>query len=129
MRTSHTVALSVIAGLTLGAAGIEILHAQAKPKAYNIVLVTINDQEKYLNEFAPVITKSLQAAGGKYIVRGGKTTPVAGEPPTPRVVVVQFESMDKAQEWAASPAAKAAHAIGDKYATFKSDFLVEGMPE
>jgi uncharacterized protein (DUF1330 family) len=126
MSTQYTVALSVIAGLALGAAGVEALHAQAKPVAYTIVFNTVNDQEKYMNEFGPAITKSLQDAGGKYLVRGGKTIPMHGAPPAARVVVVQFESVDKAQAWAASPAAKAAYAIGEKYATL-NDFIVEGV--
>jgi uncharacterized protein (DUF1330 family) len=92
------------------------------------VLNTVNDQEKYMNEFAPAITKTLQDAGGKYLVRGGKTIPMHGAPPAPRIVVVQFESIDKAQAWAASPAAKAAYAIGEKYATL-NDFLVEGVSQ
>jgi uncharacterized protein (DUF1330 family) len=126
MRTQYTVALSVIAGLAVGVTTIEVLHAQAKPMAYAIVLNTVNDQEKYMSEFAPVITKALQDAGGKYLVRGGKSIPMHGAPPAPRVVVVQFESIDKAQAWAASPAAKAAYAIGEKYATL-NDFMVEGV--
>jgi uncharacterized protein (DUF1330 family) len=126
MRTQYTVALSVIAGLALGVTTIEVLHAQAKPVAYAIVLNTVNNQEKYINEFAPAITKALQDAGGKYLVRGGKSIPMHGAPPAPRVVVVQFESLDKAQAWADSPAAKAAYAIGEKYATL-NDFLVEGV--
>jgi uncharacterized protein (DUF1330 family) len=128
MRTQYTAALSVIAGLALGAAGIEILHAQAKPMAYSIVLNTVNDQEKYMKEFAPAITKTLPDAGGKYLVRGGKTIPMHGAPPAPRIVVVQFESIDKAQAWAASPAAKDAYAIGEKYAIL-NDFLVEGVSQ
>ena len=126
MSTQYTVALSVIAGLALGAATIEVLHAQAKPMAYAIVFNTVNDQEKYMNEFAPAITKALQDAGGKYLVRGGKSIPMHGAPPAPRVVVVQFESLDKAQAWWASPATKAVYAIGEKYATL-NDFIVEGV--
>jgi uncharacterized protein (DUF1330 family) len=126
MRTQYTVALSVIAGLALGAAGIKVLHAQAKPMAYSIVFVTVNDQEKYMNEFAPAITKTLQDAGAKYLVRGGKSIPMHGAPPATRIVVAQFESIDRAQEWAASPATKAAYAIGEKYATL-NDFIVEGV--
>jgi uncharacterized protein (DUF1330 family) len=125
MRTQYTVALSVIAGLALGAATIEVLHAQAKPMAYVIVFNTVNDREKYMSEFGPAITKSLQDASGKYLVRGGKSIPINGAPPAARVVVVQ-ESTDKAQAWAASPAAKAAYAIGEKYATL-NDFIVEGI--
>ena len=126
MRSQYTVALSVVAGLALGGTGIEVLYAQAKPMAYSIVFNTVNDQEKYMNEFAPAITKALQDAGGKYLVRGGKSIPMHGTPPAPRVVVVQFESLEKAQAWLASPATKAAYAIGEKYATL-NDFLVEGV--
>jgi uncharacterized protein (DUF1330 family) len=35
-------------------------------------------------------------------------------------------SIDEAQEWFNSPANKAAQAIGDKYATFRS-YVVEGV--
>jgi uncharacterized protein (DUF1330 family) len=94
--------------------------------AYSIVFVTVNDQEKYMNEFAPAITKTLQDAGAKYLVRGGKSIPMHGAPPATRVVVAQFESIDRAQAWAASPATKAAYAIGEKYATL-NDFIVEGV--
>jgi uncharacterized protein (DUF1330 family) len=60
---------------------------------------------------------SVEEAGGKFLARGGKTIPMHGTPPAPRVVIVQFDSLDKAQAWANSPAAKAAFAIGAKYAT------------
>jgi uncharacterized protein (DUF1330 family) len=103
-----------------------MLHAQARPMAYSIALVTVTDQDKYMSEFAPTITKTLQDAGAKYIVRGGKVTPVVGTPPATRIVVLQFENIDKAQAWAASPAAKAAHDIGSKYANLV-DFIVEGV--
>jgi len=36
--------------------------------------------------------------------------------------------MDKAQAWWNSPAQKAAQAIGDKYATFRS-YIVEGVAQ
>jgi uncharacterized protein (DUF1330 family) len=115
----------MIAGVALGAATIQVLHAQAKPMGYSIALNTVNDQEKYINEFAPAVAKTIQDAGGKFLVRGGKTVAIHGAPPAPRVVVVQFESMDKAQAWANAPATKAIFAVGEKYATL-NDFLVEG---
>ena len=125
MRTQYTVALSMIAGVALGATTIQILHAQAKPMGYAIALNTVNDQERYTKEFAPSIAKTIQDAGGKFLVRGGKTVAIHGAPPAPRIVVLQFESLDKAQAWANAEATKAAFAIGEKYATL-NDFLVEG---
>ena len=106
MRTQYTVALSMIAGAALGATTIQILHAQAKPMGYAIALNTVNDQERYTKEFAPSIAKTIQDAGGKFLVRGGKTVAIHGAPPAPRIVVLQFESMDKAQAWWDSPGRK-----------------------
>jgi len=39
-------------------------------------------------------------------------------------VVLQFESLDKAQAWANAPATKAIFAIGEKYATLH-DYAVD----
>jgi uncharacterized protein (DUF1330 family) len=74
----------------------------------------------------PPVVKSIQDAGGKFIVRGGKTISVVGSPPAPRVVIIQFDSLDKAQAWLNSPAYKAAQSIGEKYATFRG-YQVEGV--
>jgi uncharacterized protein (DUF1330 family) len=121
-----TVGLSMLAGAALGAAAIQTLHAQAKPMGYVIAENVVNDQAAYGKDFAPLIAKTIQDAGGKFLVRGGMTIAMHGAPPAPRVVVVQFESLDKAQAWANSPDAKAAFAIGEKYATLH-DYVVEGV--
>jgi hypothetical protein len=55
----------------------------------------------------------------------GKTVSFQGAPPESRIVVLKFESMDKAQAWWDSPARKNADAIGEKYATFRI-YAVEG---
>jgi hypothetical protein len=45
MKTRYTVVLSMIAGAAVGAAAIQGLHAQAKPKAYTVSeLETIDAQ-------------------------------------------------------------------------------------
>jgi uncharacterized protein (DUF1330 family) len=80
------------------------------------------------NHFAPVIGKTIEEAGGKFLARGGRTIAMHGKPPAPRVVVVQFDSLDKAQAWANSPAAKAAFTIGAKYSTL-NDYIVEGVSQ
>jgi uncharacterized protein (DUF1330 family) len=128
MRTQYAVALAVLAGVGVGAAATEILHAQPKPMGYVIAQNVVKDQDAYAKDFAPVIGKTIQEAGGKFLVRGGKTVGVHGTPPAPRVVVVQFESLDKAQAWANSPATKAAFAIGEKYSTL-NDYAVEGVTQ
>ena len=116
----------MIAGAALGAAAVQTLHAQTKPPAYNIEEITINDQDGYTKEYLPVITKALTDAGGKFLVRGGKTISYEGAAAAPRVVVIQFESLDKLQALYDSAPYKQAVAIGDKYATQRI-FGVEGV--
>ena len=119
-------ALAMGAGFALGAAVIQGLHAQAKPPAYYIAEITVNDLEAYIKEFAARGLKPIQDEGAKFLVRGGKPISIQGAPPAPRVTVIQFDSMDKAQAWWNSPANKNMQAIGDKYATFRN-YLVEGV--
>ena len=126
MNRYMTIGFSMLAGAALAGVAIEALHAQAKPMAYSIALNTVTDQEKYSSEFAPLIAKAIADAGGKFLARGGKTISMHGTPPAQRVVIVQFESLEKAQSWADSPASKAAFAIGEKSAKL-NDFLVEGV--
>ena len=104
----------------------QTLHAQTKPPAYNIAEIAIKDQDGYNKEYLPLITKALTDAGGKFIVRGGKTISFEGAPPAPRVVVIQFESLEKLQALYESAPYKQAVAIGDKYATQRI-FGVEGV--
>jgi uncharacterized protein (DUF1330 family) len=120
-----TVGLAMLASAVLGAAAVQTLHAQTKPPAYNIAEITIKDQDGYNKEYLPLITKALTDAGGKFLVRGGKTISYEGAAPAPRVVVVQFESWDKLQALYNSASYKEAIAVGDKYATQRI-FSVEG---
>ena len=121
-----TVGLAMIASAALGAAVVQTLHAQAKPPAYNIVEITIKDQDGYNKEYLPLVTKAITDAGGKFIVRGGKTISYEGAAPAPRVIVVQFENLDKLQALYNSAPYKEAIAVGDKYSTQRI-FGVEGI--
>jgi uncharacterized protein (DUF1330 family) len=120
-----TIGLAMMTGAALGAGAVETLHAQAKPHAYTITEITIRDQDGYVKEFLPVISKSILAAGGKFIVRGGTSVAHQGLPPAPRVVVTEYESLEKAQEYWNSPSAQGILRIGNKYAEFR-EFVVEG---
>ena len=128
MNRYITVGVAMLAGAGLGAAAIQTLHAQAKPPAYYVVEITVKDQDGYMKEFVPSAEKSRQDAGGKFIARGGKTLALQGAAPAPRVVVIQFDNLDKLQAWWNSSAQKSAQAIGDKYGTFRS-YAVEGASQ
>ena len=92
MKATSKIALAMVGSFALGAAAVQGLHAQATPPGYAIVEVTVTDKEGYTREFLPLISKEIQAAGGKYVVRGGNPVTLQGAPPASRVAVLQFDS-------------------------------------
>jgi uncharacterized protein (DUF1330 family) len=128
MKTHYTVALSIFAGVAVGAAAVHTLHAQAKPPAYVIAEIDVANVGPYDKEYVPPAAKAVADGGGKYIVRGGATVSFYGEPPKPRIAVMVFESMEKAQAAFNSSAYKEAKKLGDKYAKFRV-YAVEGLSQ
>jgi uncharacterized protein (DUF1330 family) len=126
MNAKYAIALAMSVGIVVGAAAVQVLHAQAKPPGYVVVEAAVTDKDGYVKEFIPPAAKAIAEGGGKYVVRGGKTVSLSGTPPAARVVVLEFESLDKAQAWWDSPGRKDSQAIGDKYATFRI-FAAEGV--
>jgi uncharacterized protein (DUF1330 family) len=66
--------------------------------AYLIVEIEVLDPEGF-EEYKKLAGATLESHGGKYIVRGGKTEVLEGDWQPKRIVVLQFESMDRAKEW------------------------------
>jgi uncharacterized protein (DUF1330 family) len=128
MRTRNTVALSVLAGCTVGGLAVQVLHAQTKPPAYAIVEIDVTDQQGYFKDYVPVAVKVVEDGGGKHLVRGGKTVGIVGEPPKSRIVLIGFDNLERAQATFNSPAYRDATKIGEKYAKFRI-WAVEGTPQ
>ena len=126
MNRFTIVGLSMLAGAAFGGAAVQTIYAQGKPPAYVIAEVTVKDQERYLKEFAPARAKAIADSGGKYLVRGGTATAVKGAPPAGRIVVVQFENIDRVNAFMESAAFKDSQVIGDKYGDIRI-YAVEGI--
>jgi len=116
---------AMLIGAALGIGAVEGLHGQAKPPAYLIADITVNN-ETLFKEWADKINPTFGQFGAKYLVRGGQTIaiPGSGEPPK-RSVLIVFESLDKAKAWNESDAVKQARSMSDRGAKFHS-WLVEG---
>ncbi|HML08315.1 MAG TPA: DUF1330 domain-containing protein [Xanthobacteraceae bacterium] len=127
MNAKHKIALMMAAGFALHAAAIQGLPAQANPSAYFIAEINVSDPEAYAKEFLPLAMKAIRDAGAKSLARDGKTVSMEGVPPPSSVLVLLFESLDKAVAWWNSPATRDAFAVGERYATFH-EFAVEGVP-
>jgi uncharacterized protein (DUF1330 family) len=128
MKTNCKVALALLVGVAAGAAAIQGIHAQAGLPVYVIEEIEVSNPDSFLKEYA-VKSRSLgRTFGGRILVTGsGKITPIEGEPPKSRVIVLQWESLEKIQAWANSSEYKDLRKIGDKYAKFRI-FAVEGLP-
>jgi uncharacterized protein (DUF1330 family) len=127
MKAHYTVTLAMLTGFGLGAVAVQGLHAQAKPPVYQVTEIDILDQEAYLKDYIPKAQAAIKAAGGKFLAAGGKTTTIEGEPPKSRVVIQQWDSLEKIQAYRNSAAFKDLLPLREKLAKFRS-FVVEGAP-
>ena len=66
--------------------------------AYVIVEIEVLDPAGY-DEYKKQAGATVAKYGGKYIVRGGKTEVLEGDWQPKRIVVLQFESTQRAKEW------------------------------
>ena len=66
--------------------------------AYVIVEIEVTDPVGY-EEYKKQAAATVHQHGGKYIVRGGKAEVLEGDWKPNRIVVLQFESMERAKEW------------------------------
>jgi uncharacterized protein (DUF1330 family) len=66
--------------------------------AYVIYQGEVLDPERY-DEYKATGAKTILAAGGKYLVRGGDVEVLEGEPPAGRTVVLEFPNRQAAIDW------------------------------
>ena len=66
--------------------------------AYVIVQIEIEDAEKY-EQYRAGVPATVEAHGGRYLVRGGRMDHLEGEAPLPRVAVLEFPSFEQAKAW------------------------------
>jgi uncharacterized protein (DUF1330 family) len=105
---NHRIALglAMLAGAAFGAAAVNGLNAQNKaPGAYAVVDISEITDQKLFDQIGPKAGPSNDAFGGKYIIRTNNMTSIDGTPPK-RLVVIAFDSVEKAKAWNSSSAQK-----------------------
>jgi len=121
--------LGMVAGMAIGAAAIQGLHAQAKPPAYVVIpILKINDAAAFKSgvvDKGSETEAAMKAQGGHYVIRTQNFTKLDGTPPQ-RLIVIAFDSVEKAQAWENSPPVKDVTAARMK-ATQSLSFIAEGM--
>lgn len=87
-------------------------------------VVDPDDYERYKAGAAATI----EAAGGRYVVRGGEIDVLDGAPPPGRTVVVEFPSRQAALDWFNGDAYAEFRPIRERAARTHCLYLVEGVP-
>jgi uncharacterized protein (DUF1330 family) len=94
----------MLAGAAFGAAAVQGLHAQAKPKAY-----TVSELETLVAAaeaaFVPVVQAAQRAAGGQpFRTGGGRIVAMEGTSAPKRVAITQWDSLEQAEAFYKSKA-------------------------
>ena len=66
--------------------------------AYVIADVEVTDPAVFA-EYRRQVSATIEQYGGKYLVRGGATEKVEGDWDPHRLVIIQFESLERARQW------------------------------
>ena len=70
--------------------------------AYIVVDIEVTDPVRY-EDYKKLAAPTVAAYGGKYLARGGQTKVLEGQWAPQRLVILEFESMERAQAWLESP--------------------------
>lgn len=134
MIVSRRLAVVAAAGVCVGVAVMQGINAlQTKvPPAYIIAEVEKDASKpqdtEALRRYAEEAPKSLIPFNGQYVVRGGRVQTLEGDAPKGYIVVLGFDSGQKAREWYDSPAYQAIKPIRQN-STKSRLLLVEGIAE
>ncbi|MCE5326100.1 MAG: DUF1330 domain-containing protein [Planctomycetaceae bacterium] len=70
--------------------------------AYLIAFVDVTDPQRYAR-YTAVTPGIIKKFGGRFLVRGGEVRTAEGPPETRRLVVIEFDSMQRVQSFYDSP--------------------------
>jgi uncharacterized protein (DUF1330 family) len=129
MQVNTKIGLTLLAGVAIGAVAVEVLHAQATPPSYVVTdIAEISDPEgfKVVSQRPQAEAAArVQQAGGRYITSTDKITALDGAPPK-RMIIIAFDSLEKAQAFNNSQGQKEINAIRTKTTKSRS-FIVQGL--
>ena len=93
--------------------------------AYLIVEVEVEDPDRY-ERYKALVAPSLEPWGGRFLVRGGAVETLEGDWAPRRIVVLEFDSAERARGWWASEEYREAKALRQASAHTRM-ILVDGV--
>ena len=85
-----------------GCASAPAPRTEAAAKGYVFVEIAVTNPEAY-EGYKAAVAPMVVAAGGRYLVRGGKSEAREGAPPAGRVVILEYPSFEAAKAFLESP--------------------------
>jgi uncharacterized protein (DUF1330 family) len=129
IETCFVAAAAAIFGAAVGVAAAAGRQPPGAPKAYIVTEVDVTgDMEAFQRDYAAHAAATTAPFGGRYLVRGGRTVSLEGDPPRGRVVISVFDSVEQAKAWRDSPEYVKIAAVRLREATSRQ-YIVEGLPE
>jgi uncharacterized protein (DUF1330 family) len=93
--------------------------------AYVIAEVTVTDPQGF-EEYRQMVPATVAKYGGKFIVRGGQMEKMEGNWEPKRLVILEFDSAERAKQWWASEDYREAKALRQRTA-MTNLVIVEGV--
>jgi uncharacterized protein (DUF1330 family) len=127
MRRGYNSVLILAAGVAIGLAASSAIRAQQPkpPAGYLVAEVKVTDPATF-KKYAAQVPATLVPFGGRFLAKAGKITPVEGDPPKGTIVLIAFDSIEKAEAWENSKAYEAIKPIRHQSATSRI-FIVQGV--
>ena len=97
------------------------------PAAYLIVEMKMTDPERY-KEYMARAPQAVKAAGGEYLVRGGRHETLEGDWQPDRVAMLRFPSYEQAKAFYDGEMYRAAREYRKDATEYFNMVLVEGVP-
>jgi len=95
------------------------------PAGYVIVEMKISDPGRY-KEYMAAAPATIAAAGGEYLVRGGRHESLEGDWQPARLAVLRFPSLEQAKAWYAGETYRSARARRAGATEYFNMVVVEG---
>lgn len=127
MKANTKLALALLVGVAIGVAGAAAIHAQQTKTApgYVVAEVDVTDLPT-MQKYGEKVPETLAPFNHHYVIRSSKIQALEGEPPKGGIVMIAFDSVEKAREWYDSPAYAAIRPIRQSAAKSRI-FIVEGI--
>jgi uncharacterized protein (DUF1330 family) len=128
MKTNRKLILAVLIGISIGVGAAKAIHAQQEkaPPGYVISKAEAIMDVPTVQKYGQGVPETLAPFNHHFIIRGGKPQSLDGGEAPKGVVVIAFDSVEKAREWYDSPAYQAIKPLRQS-STKGRMFVVEGV--